>query len=809
MKLASRTLGVAGGGVGGFLVAGPVGAVAGGVAAGAAMDGITYGSDVAINGDKAKPTGMGELVMRYNQETGNKKAGACFDLVTGVAGDAVTGWAVGGLAGRALSSAAAASESAAAAGATGEGAASASAASAASAPMQASTFTLKITAAATSPSTTAMELHVKPVLVGMDEEGQFLLMICDFEIDVEEQDPGGGNGTEEKAVVAKNKKTENSDAVCKGTLVITAHGKDRQRRRGSWRLGGRRSLQTEEEGRVEEGRDRRKEKDSSSSSSSLSSSITDLPVSSAVSMRLADAKANPSEDSVEGAKGRGGGLWGGRRGSGQKSSSSELQENIQACKTASVLMDIRLIPSLRLLVSYFHRSCLSECVLSGVSAASGDPSGGGILSFFFGGGASQNFGGRGSRRSSRGAAVGGRVQIEVVGLEDGRGGGQRVEVQMQMKGNDQPLSEFGGSTAKEGLGEECQWVNSPRIIELSLDEEEEKGEEEDRRGGSTKASTQEGGCGCSRKGKLQPGSTSASPSPHTGSTSATTSTGGRSTQGSPLSPMPPVFEFPGHPPSENLSSDGGLVDESGEGGRASRHDQRETAEVGPLLDTDGLRLIPPNSSSTESPSASPSSSSMYTFWGIFQSSETPGASAEKRLSREGSTDGGAVTVGSWENPREDGGVVAGRKPFGAVWPRGSPRRQSGRHTESPKVGPEVVQAFALTDDISLEKGSTPIPVVFLESGEGEQGCLRHQAAELRESVSDVSDGEREEFCRLLANLGYSDFEISEALVTAESGDPFRTLVRDMCLGHSLNRDLGCHPAVAVSSHPSEEGPETP
>jgi hypothetical protein len=56
MKSSSRTVGVIGGGVGGFLVGGPPGAIVGGVSGGAAMDGIITGVDSAVH-DEYRPNG--------------------------------------------------------------------------------------------------------------------------------------------------------------------------------------------------------------------------------------------------------------------------------------------------------------------------------------------------------------------------------------------------------------------------------------------------------------------------------------------------------------------------------------------------------------------------------------------------------------------------------------------------------------------------------------------------------------------------------------------------------------------------------
>ena len=52
MKASTRTVGVAAGGIGGFVVGGPVGAVAGGISGGIVMDGVISGADSAIHGEK-------------------------------------------------------------------------------------------------------------------------------------------------------------------------------------------------------------------------------------------------------------------------------------------------------------------------------------------------------------------------------------------------------------------------------------------------------------------------------------------------------------------------------------------------------------------------------------------------------------------------------------------------------------------------------------------------------------------------------------------------------------------------------------
>lgn len=57
MKQASRTIGVIGGGVVGMMTAGPVGAYAGGIAGGVALDGITTSAEYLIH-NEYKPSGL-------------------------------------------------------------------------------------------------------------------------------------------------------------------------------------------------------------------------------------------------------------------------------------------------------------------------------------------------------------------------------------------------------------------------------------------------------------------------------------------------------------------------------------------------------------------------------------------------------------------------------------------------------------------------------------------------------------------------------------------------------------------------------
>ncbi|CAL4106780.1 unnamed protein product [Meganyctiphanes norvegica] len=91
MKSSSHTTVVMGAGVGGFMVAGPVGAVGAGTAAGVAMDGITTGVEYAVS-KEFKPEG----VLRPIKDP--KNPGLWVDSVAGVIGDGVAGLGAGKLA---------------------------------------------------------------------------------------------------------------------------------------------------------------------------------------------------------------------------------------------------------------------------------------------------------------------------------------------------------------------------------------------------------------------------------------------------------------------------------------------------------------------------------------------------------------------------------------------------------------------------------------------------------------------------------------------------------------------------------------
>ena len=92
MKSASRTTGAIVGGAGGFLVAGPPGAVAGGIAGAATMDGVTTGIDSAVHGE-FRPA---ELVQQGANIVENPTdAGTWFDIGFMVVGDGLAGLAAG------------------------------------------------------------------------------------------------------------------------------------------------------------------------------------------------------------------------------------------------------------------------------------------------------------------------------------------------------------------------------------------------------------------------------------------------------------------------------------------------------------------------------------------------------------------------------------------------------------------------------------------------------------------------------------------------------------------------------------------
>ncbi|CAF3508797.1 unnamed protein product [Rotaria sp. Silwood2] len=92
MKAASRTVGVAAGGIGGFVVGGPIGAVAGGIGGGAVMDGIISGADSAIHGEKRL---YGHINSLDRAIDGKITAGEAFDWALTPVFDGLTGYGYG------------------------------------------------------------------------------------------------------------------------------------------------------------------------------------------------------------------------------------------------------------------------------------------------------------------------------------------------------------------------------------------------------------------------------------------------------------------------------------------------------------------------------------------------------------------------------------------------------------------------------------------------------------------------------------------------------------------------------------------
>lgn len=92
MKAASRTVGVAAGGIGGFVVAGPVGAVVGGIGGGTAMDVVISGADSAIHGEKRFYGHMNSLDRAVD---GKLTVGEAFDWAVTPVMDGLTGYGYG------------------------------------------------------------------------------------------------------------------------------------------------------------------------------------------------------------------------------------------------------------------------------------------------------------------------------------------------------------------------------------------------------------------------------------------------------------------------------------------------------------------------------------------------------------------------------------------------------------------------------------------------------------------------------------------------------------------------------------------
>ena len=92
MKAASRTVGVAVGGIGGFTVGGPIGAISGGIAGGALMDGIISGTDSAIHGEKRL---YGHINSLDRAIDGKLTVGEGFDWLLTPVFDGLTGYGYG------------------------------------------------------------------------------------------------------------------------------------------------------------------------------------------------------------------------------------------------------------------------------------------------------------------------------------------------------------------------------------------------------------------------------------------------------------------------------------------------------------------------------------------------------------------------------------------------------------------------------------------------------------------------------------------------------------------------------------------
>jgi hypothetical protein len=92
MKAASRTVGVAAGGIGGFVIGGPVGAVAGGIYGGAAMDTVISAADSAVHGEKRL---YGHLHSLDRAIDGKLTVGEAFDWACVPVFDGLSGYGYG------------------------------------------------------------------------------------------------------------------------------------------------------------------------------------------------------------------------------------------------------------------------------------------------------------------------------------------------------------------------------------------------------------------------------------------------------------------------------------------------------------------------------------------------------------------------------------------------------------------------------------------------------------------------------------------------------------------------------------------
>ncbi|XP_041081197.1 uncharacterized protein LOC121298252 isoform X2 [Polyodon spathula] len=93
MKAASHTTAVIGGGVGGFLMGGPVGAALLGAVGGALMDEVISVGEIAVNGENAKPYGFVDNVFRIVKDP--KNGGNYVDLTGAIVLDGMAGYAAG------------------------------------------------------------------------------------------------------------------------------------------------------------------------------------------------------------------------------------------------------------------------------------------------------------------------------------------------------------------------------------------------------------------------------------------------------------------------------------------------------------------------------------------------------------------------------------------------------------------------------------------------------------------------------------------------------------------------------------------
>ncbi len=92
MLAASRTVAVVGSAIGGFMIGGPIGAAAAGIAGGAAYDGVVTGIQSKIH-HEYQP--YGEIQAISNMVNGHHDAGDIFDFTAGIGFDALAGYGEG------------------------------------------------------------------------------------------------------------------------------------------------------------------------------------------------------------------------------------------------------------------------------------------------------------------------------------------------------------------------------------------------------------------------------------------------------------------------------------------------------------------------------------------------------------------------------------------------------------------------------------------------------------------------------------------------------------------------------------------